>query len=81
VGLDGRPVVPEAVAVVHELGQVMDLDGAADLGRGPLPGRAVIVALGPRGEATAALQGLVLRSGSSIVVMEIDSGQALDGCR
>jgi len=26
-------VVLEAVAVVHELGQVMDLDGAADLGR------------------------------------------------
>jgi len=37
----------------------------------------VIVALGPRGEATAALQGLVLRSGSSIVVIEFDGAADL----
>jgi len=56
--LDRLSVIPEAVVVVHEPGQVMEFDGAADLGRGPLPGRAVIVTLGPRGEAAAALQAL-----------------------
>ena len=65
-GLDRRPVILEAVAVVIELG------------RGPLPGLAVIVALGPRGEAAVALQGARAVLRISIVVMELDGGQVLD---
>ena len=45
--------------MVHEPGQVIELDGCRCGSRpGPPSGRAVIVTLGPRGEAAAALQAL-----------------------